>query len=114
MLEIRHDVKAHRFVVQLEGQYAELVYEVGSGVMSITHTRVPAKFRGRGVAAELMKAALDYARSEGLSVNPACAYAAAFMRRQATAEQLHEDELLDEALDESFPASDPPAVGGIS
>jgi hypothetical protein len=37
------------------------------------------------------------------------------MRRQAQgADRKHMDELLDEALDESFPASDSPAVGGAS
>jgi hypothetical protein len=41
-----------------------------------------------------------------------CSYAAAFLRRNPSTEQhRHVDALLDEALDESFPASDPPSVG---
>lgn len=114
MVDVRHDEPAHRFVAQLEGHYAQLDYELEGQVMSITHTRVPSQFRGRGVAAELMQAALTHARQHGLTVNPVCSYAVAYLRRQAAEGQRHQDALLDEAGDESFPASDPPAVGGAS
>ena len=56
------------------------------------------------------------ARAAGWSVTAACSYAAAYMAKhpQDSAEQRHVDDLLDEALDESFPASDSPSVGGSS
>jgi predicted GNAT family acetyltransferase len=88
---------------------------VAGNVMTITHTLVPPAVRGRGIAAELMGAALREARAAGWSVNPACSYAAAYMAKyQPGADNQHLDELLDEALDESFPASDSPSVGGSS
>jgi hypothetical protein len=60
-----------------------------------------------------MATALDAARTAGWSVNPACSYAKAYMARHGHAgDKQHLDELLDEALDESFPASDSPSVGG--
>ena len=115
MNTINHDPPAHRFTTELEGHRAELDYTVDGSVMTITHTRVPPAIEGRGVAAELMRAALQVAQQQGWSVNPACSYAAAYMRKhqQVTGKE-HLDDLLDEALDESFPASDSPEVGGSS
>jgi uncharacterized protein len=113
MSTIRHDQNAKRFAIDVDGSRAELDYTLAGSVMTITHTRVPQAIGGRGVAADLMRAALSVARAAGWSVNPACSYAAAYMRRHAQdSDKAHIDDLLDEALDESFPASDSPSVGG--
>jgi predicted GNAT family acetyltransferase len=111
---ISHDQKANQFTAEVDGHRAELDYTVADGVMTITHTRVPQAIGGRGIAAELMRDALKAAAERGWSVNPACSYAAAYMRKHAQADKHHIDDLLDEALDESFPASDSPSVGGSS
>ena len=111
---ISHDESAHRFTAIVDGSSALLDYSLDGDVMTITHTRVPPAIRGRGVAAELMRAALSAAHASGWSVTPACSYAVAYMAKhpQGSDEQRHVDELLDEALEESFPASDSPSVGG--
>jgi len=109
---IEHDENARRFSTQVDGLLAILDYQLTGRVMTITHTAVPPPIGGRGVAAELMRAALSAAKTAGWQVNPACSYAAAYMRRHPDDEKRHEDDLLDEALDESFPASDSPSVGG--
>ncbi len=115
MSTISHDQNAKRFTTEVDGQHAELTYTVAGSVMTITHTRVPEAIGGRGIAAELMSAALRVAETAGWSVNPACSYAAAYMRRLAQQpDKKHIEDLLDEALDESFPASDSPSVGGSS
>ena len=97
----------------MDGSHAQLDYTLSGDVMTITHTRVPPAVRGRGIAAELMRAAVSAARGAGWSVNPACSYAAAYLAKnpQESARR-HIEDLLDEALDESFPASDSPSVGG--
>lgn len=80
-LDIRHDRAAHRFEVQVEGVHCLLDYMVAGGVMTITHTEVPPAAGGRGVAGELVRTALEFARGEGWKVRPACSYAAAWMER---------------------------------
>jgi uncharacterized protein len=119
MSTIHHDQNAHRFTTEVDGYRAELDYTVAGRVMTITHTGVPQAIGGRGIAAELMRAALDVARESGWSVNPECSYAAAYLKKHGQKSALdpdrqHTEDLLDEALDESFPASDSPSVGGSS
>ena len=115
MSTISHDQDANQFTTEVDGHRAELDYTIADGVMTITHTRVPPEIGGRGIAAELMRAALEVAAERGLSINPACSYAAAYMRKHGQSpDRHHMDELLDEALEESFPASDSPAVGGAN
>lgn len=115
MSVIRHDPQARQFATEVEGSRAHLDYTLADGVMTITHTRVPPAIGGRGIAAELTAAALSAARAAGWTVIPACSYAKAYMDKLARrSDKQHVDELLDEALDESFPASDSPSVGGSS
>ncbi|MGO8858505.1 MAG: GNAT family N-acetyltransferase [Steroidobacteraceae bacterium] len=109
---IDHDTKAQRFTTDADGHRAVLDYSLSDHVMTISHIGVPPAIRGRGISAELMRGALSAARGAGWTVNPVCSYAVAYLRRQSdNAERQHEEDLLDEALDESFPASDPPSVG---
>ena len=118
---ISHDPNAYRFTTEVEGRHAQLDYTLAGRVMTITHTRVPPEIGGRGIAAELMDAALNTAQSAGWTVTPACSYAAAYVAKhsqspaeRSAGQRRHVDDLLDEALDESFPASDSPSVGGSS
>jgi predicted GNAT family acetyltransferase len=126
MIEVAHDAVARRFTADVAGERAVLDYTLADGVMSITHTGVPRPIEGRGVAAELMRQALKAARASGWRVVPVCSYAAAYLEKhpeEALADvarggeresRNHESDLLDEALEESFPASDPPSVGHSS
>ena len=81
MTEILHEVPEQRFVTQAEGHAARLDYIQDEGRLTITHTIVPPEIGGRGIAGELVRAALAYARDSGLKVDPQCSYADAWMRR---------------------------------
>jgi uncharacterized protein len=107
--EVKHDPDARQFTTVVDGERALLDYTLSGAIMTITHTRVPQPIEGRGVAAELMRQAMQTAREKGWKVVPQCSYAVAYLAKNA---KQHESDLLDEALDESFPASDSPAVGG--
>lgn len=78
---IVHDPVAGRFSTRVEGHDCVLDYGVRDRVMTITHTGVPAPVGGRGIAAQLVTAALDCARREGWRVVPACSYVVVFLQR---------------------------------
>ncbi|CAN7315462.1 GNAT family N-acetyltransferase [Pseudoxanthomonas sp. LjRoot168] len=79
--DLHHDADSRRFSTRLEGHEAELVYSLRDGRMVIEHTGVPEAIGGRGIAAELVKAALGHARTQGWRVVPACSYSAAYVQR---------------------------------
>lgn len=83
---LRHD--PGRFSVVVDGHEAELVYRLHQGALVIEHTGVPEAVGGRGIAAALVKGALEHARAEGIKVVPACSYAALFIRRHPEYEDL--------------------------
>lgn len=80
-LQINHDPASGRFSTQVDGHAAELLYRRQDRHLLIDHTGVPEAIGGRGVAGQLVKAALDYARAEGLRVVPLCSYSAEYVRR---------------------------------
>lgn len=123
---IVHDAQKREFFLSLDGYRPVLRYRIANGLMTIVHTGVPPELSHRGIAGELTRTALEFARAQGWKVEPACSYARAYMQKHGEYADLapggaaaaadtvrqHVDSLLDEALDESFPASDVPAVGG--
>ena len=88
MMDINHDRTSHRFTTEADGHLAYVEYETGDGRIVITHTIVPSEIGGRGIAAALVKAALEYARDQGLNVEPQCSYADVWMRRHPEFEVL--------------------------
>lgn len=78
---IEHEPEAGLFSVVVAGARSLLQYRQKDGVMRIVHTEVPPELAGHGIAADLMRAALEHARASGWRVVPACSYAAAFMER---------------------------------
>ena len=80
---VQHDAANHCFFLILDGQRCVLDYTLQGQVMTITHTGVPEALGGRGLAAQLTKFALDYARAQQWKVIPLCSYAAVYVQRHA-------------------------------
>lgn len=78
---IRHDKTNQCFSAGTEERMAHLDYLIEGGRMVCTHTFVPPELRGRGLAEQLVRAALAEARTKGWRVVPACSYVAAFIER---------------------------------
>ncbi len=81
MHHVQHAAAEHRFKMDVDGTQGYVEYEEANGVMTITHTIVPAAIGGRGIAGQLVQAALDHARGAGLKVVPSCSYADDWMRK---------------------------------
>jgi len=81
-MEVKHDAAAGRFYVEVDGEIAALDYvRVDERTLDLRHTFVPEALRGRGIAGEIVRFALSYAREAGLRVIPTCSYVAATIRR---------------------------------
>jgi predicted GNAT family acetyltransferase len=78
---VTHNAGAERFEATVDGRLAVCAYHRADGVLHFTHTEVPAALQGRGIAAVMAQAALNWARAEGLRLRPACSYVAMYMRR---------------------------------
>lgn len=77
-----HDESGHQFEVVLDGHRAYLSYmDLGKQTMDIYRTFVPNGLRGKGIAALLTEAALQYADSMGYTVIPSCSYVERYMER---------------------------------
>jgi predicted GNAT family acetyltransferase len=71
----------HRFEARLGDQVAFTEYRLRDGTMTLPHTVAPEAFAGRGVGAQLAKAALSYAREQGLEVIPLCSFIAGYITK---------------------------------
>ena len=87
-MNIVHNPAAHRFELAIDGQLAICDYDRDGNTLVLPHTVVPAALQGRGIAALLVQAALDWARAEGLKVRPVCSYVASYLRRHPEQQDL--------------------------
>ncbi|SEL82003.1 hypothetical protein SAMN04488688_10651 [Paenibacillus sp. cl141a] len=69
--------ESNSFYIEDNGKkVAEISYSPqGNGVISIDHTYISPGLRGQGIADELVRKVIDYAREENLKIIPACSYA---------------------------------------
>jgi uncharacterized protein len=87
-IAITHNPAVPRFETTVEGQLCVAQYRVFGRVLMATHTGVPAALRGRGLAAELVRALLEHARAQGLKVRPDCSYVETYMQRHPETQDL--------------------------
>ena len=72
-----------RFEIALGGgEIAFADYRIKGDSIVFPHTVTPRAFEGQGLASRLAKAALAYAREQGLKVRPHCAFFAAYIRKR--------------------------------
>ena len=78
---VRQNAAANRYEFDVDGGEALAFYRLADGVMTFTHTEVPAPLRGRGLGSQMMHAVLQDVRAQGLKVVPRCQFVADYIRR---------------------------------
>jgi uncharacterized protein len=74
-IDIRDNPAASRFEISEDGTLAGFAeYELSGDTIDFVHTEVDPAFGGRGLAGQLVAAALTDARRRGLAVLPHCPY----------------------------------------
>jgi predicted GNAT family acetyltransferase len=70
-----------RFELRVDGRLAELQYRLNGERFVLVHTGVPDELGGRGLAGQLVKAAVDRAAAEDLVVVPTCPYVRSWLEK---------------------------------
>ena len=70
-----------RFEIERDGHIAYLEYNLAGKVLQLIHSEVPQALRGHGLAAELAKAALEWAREHNIKVDVICPSVADYLEK---------------------------------
>ena len=83
-INVQHDEQAGKYYAVIDGREAVCEYgPAGEGRLNFFHTYVPNELRGRGVADELVRHALDDALARGYKVIPSCWFVRVYIDRHA-------------------------------
>lgn len=85
---VTHNTQASRFEIEKDGHLAVLDYKLAGGKIIFPHTGVPPALEGQGIGSRLARAGLDFARTNGLKVQPACSFMAAYLDKHPEYEDL--------------------------
>ncbi len=80
MAAVRDNQTQSRFELDVEGQIAFANYRQTPAAIIITHTETPRALRGRGIASELVKGALELIRAGGKKVIAGCSFVVDYLR----------------------------------
>ena len=80
-MTVRDNPALSRFELDVEGGIAFANYRRAPGTVIITHTETPRALRGRGIASELVRGALQLIRADGDKVVAGCGFVVDFLRR---------------------------------
>ena len=81
MAAVRDNKARSRFELDVDGGLAFANYRLTPQAVVITHTETPATLRGRGIASELVKGALNLIRADGHKVIGACGFVVDYLRK---------------------------------
>lgn len=78
---IIHNSASRRFETTVDGHLSVVEYRLEGNTIILTHTEVPEALRGRGLASQLVEAAVTFARTEKKRLGSECSYVTAWLER---------------------------------
>jgi uncharacterized protein len=81
MNPVRDNKSLRRFELDVEGGVAFANYRLAPGTTILTHTETPGPLRGRGIASQLVKGALEMIRADGLKVVAGCGFVVDYLQK---------------------------------
>jgi predicted GNAT family acetyltransferase len=81
MAAVRDNKAQSRFELDVGGAVAFANYRLAPSSVIITHTETPRSLRGRGIASELIKGALDLIRADGHRLIAGCGFVVDYLRK---------------------------------
>ena len=89
--KVIHEKDNERFIVYSDGQEAFIEYRLSEDEIDLYHTYTDPELRGKGLAAQVVRAALEFAKKNNLKVVPICSYVQAFIKKNDEYEELVAD-----------------------
>jgi predicted GNAT family acetyltransferase len=78
---VRNNKDKNRFELDVGSDIAFANYRLTPSAVIITHTETPPALRGRGIASELVKGALELIRRDGNKVIAGCGFVVDYLER---------------------------------
>jgi predicted GNAT family acetyltransferase len=80
-MPVRDNKERRRFELDVEGRVAFANYRMLDDAVIITHTETPPALRGRGIASELVRGALQLIRADRRKVIAGCSFVADYLQQ---------------------------------
>jgi predicted GNAT family acetyltransferase len=81
MADVRDNKDKNRFELDVGNAIAFANYRRTPSAVIITHTETPPALRGRGIASDLVKGALELVRADGRKVIAGCGFVVDYLRK---------------------------------
>jgi uncharacterized protein len=81
MAAVRDNKTQNRFELDVEGAVAFANYRLTPSAVIITHTETPLSLRGRGIASDLVRGALELIRADGRKVVAGCSFVVDYLAK---------------------------------
>ena len=82
MRTITHNPAAQRFEYTEHGTTYYVSYRAEDGIWQLLHTEAPANPYGRGIAADIVRTALEEAQRQGVKIRSDCPFVIGYLHSQ--------------------------------